>query len=157
MVELEFYDPSGAIEVTQQHAPRLASLTGKRIGFVSHEQWQAFRTLPLLKTLLEADFPDIDVLPIDTFPQGAPGILMIPQVVAQTMAGLGWTKQAMREFFWEHSKIPAGQLRRAGGTAWIEIDASPVTRASLGLDPWPITLAGSTPNLLAAHPKIRVE
>ena len=70
MVKLEFYDPSGRIEVTQPHAPRLASLAGKRIGFVSNEQWQAYRMLPRLKALLEADFPGIEVLPIDAFPQG---------------------------------------------------------------------------------------
>ena len=70
MVTLEFHDPSGTLEVTQRHAPRLASLEGKRIGFVSNEQWQAYRMLPLLKELLEADFPGIEVLPIETFPQG---------------------------------------------------------------------------------------
>jgi hypothetical protein len=70
MVKLEFHDPSGVLEVKQPHAPRLASLEGKRIGFVSNEQWQAYRMLPLLKTLLEADFPGIEVLPIDAFPQG---------------------------------------------------------------------------------------
>ena len=70
MVNLEFHDPSGAVEVSRQHAPRLASLEGKRIGFVSNEQWQAYRMLPLLKSLLEADFPGIEVLPIDAFPQG---------------------------------------------------------------------------------------
>jgi hypothetical protein len=70
MVRLEFHDPSGSIEVTQRHAPRLTSLAGKRIGFVSNEQWQAFRTLPLLKTMLEEDVPGVEVLPIDAFPQG---------------------------------------------------------------------------------------
>lgn len=70
MVKLEFYDPSGALEVTQSHAPRLASLEGKRIGIVSNEQWQAYRMLPLLKSMLEEDFPGTEVLPIDTFPQG---------------------------------------------------------------------------------------
>jgi len=70
MVNLEFHDPSGAVEVKQPHAPRVAGLAGKRIGFVSNEQWQAYRMLPLLKSLLEADFPDIEVLPIDAFPQG---------------------------------------------------------------------------------------
>ena len=70
MVNLEFHDPSGAVEVKQAHAPRIASLAGKRIGFVSNEQWQAYRTLPLLKSLLEADFPGVEVLPIDAFPQG---------------------------------------------------------------------------------------
>jgi uncharacterized protein YqcC (DUF446 family) len=70
MTKLEFYDPSGVIEVTVPHAPRLASLEGKRIGFVSNEQWQAFRMLPKLKELLEKDFPGVQVLPIDAFPQG---------------------------------------------------------------------------------------
>ena len=70
MVNLEFHDPSGAVEVKQSHAPRLDRLEGKRIGFVSNEQWQAYRMLPMLKKLLEADFPGIEVLPIDAFPQG---------------------------------------------------------------------------------------
>ena len=73
------------------------------------------------------------------YEHGTPGILMLPGVVAQTMAGLGWTKASMREFFWEHSRIPLEHLRRAGGPAWIEIDTSKVARESLGLDPWPIT------------------
>ena len=70
MVKLEFHDPSGALEVTVPHAPRLKSLEGRRIGFVSNEQWQAYRMLPMLKEMLEADFPGVEVLPIDAFPQG---------------------------------------------------------------------------------------
>ena len=89
------------------------------------------------------------------YERGTPGILMIPGVVAQTMAGLGWTKRSMREFFWEHSRIPAEQLRRAGGYAWIEIDASKVTRESATLDPWPITASPDNFVLIVAgggHP-----
>lgn len=70
MIKLEFHDPSGALEVTQPHAPRLASLEGRRIGFVSNEQWQAYRMLPMLKAMLEKDFPGVEVLPVDAFPQG---------------------------------------------------------------------------------------
>jgi hypothetical protein len=70
MTRLEFYDPSGALEVSQPHAPRLATLEGKRIGFVSNEQWQAYRMLPALKEMLEKDFAGVTVLPIDAFPQG---------------------------------------------------------------------------------------
>jgi hypothetical protein len=70
MVELEFYDPSGCLEITQRYAPRLASLAGKRIGMLSGDQWQAHRTLPMLKSLIEADFPGVEVLPLDTFPTG---------------------------------------------------------------------------------------
>jgi hypothetical protein len=70
MTTLEFYDPSGTLEVTQAHAPRLDTLTGKKLGIVTNEQWQAFRMLPLMKDMLEKDFPGIEVLPIDAFPQG---------------------------------------------------------------------------------------
>jgi hypothetical protein len=70
VVELEFYDPSGKLEITHNHASRLDTLNGKRIGLLSNEQWQAHRTLPMLQTMLAADFPGIEVLPIDTFPQG---------------------------------------------------------------------------------------
>lgn len=75
MVSLEFHDPSGALEVNVPFAPRLDTLAGKRIGFVSNEQWQAFRILPMLKEAIEKDFPGAQVLPIDAFPQGN---LLIP-------------------------------------------------------------------------------
>ncbi len=70
MVQLEFHDPSGALDITQPHAPRLNTIAGKKIGIVTNEQWQAFRTLPLLKELFEKDFPDVQIMPIDAFPQG---------------------------------------------------------------------------------------
>ena len=70
MVRLEFHDPASVLEVKHPFAPRLEKLEGKRIGFVSNEQWQAYRMLPALKEMLEQDFPGIDVLPIDAFPQG---------------------------------------------------------------------------------------
>jgi hypothetical protein len=86
-----------------------------------------------------ADFMRVPNVPaLAGYERGTPGILMIPGVVAQTMARLGWTKASIREFLWEHSKIPAADLRRAGVPAWIEIDASKVVRDSLNLDPWPI-------------------
>jgi len=89
------------------------------------------------------------------YERGTPGILMIPGVVAETMTRLGWTKRSMREFLWGHSRIPAEDLRRAGGHAWIEIDASAVTRASAALDPWPITAKADNFILIVAgggHP-----
>ena len=70
MVRLDFHDPSGTLEVTQPFAGRLPGLEGKRIGFVSNEQWQAYRMLPMLKSMLEQDFTGIEVLPVDAFPQG---------------------------------------------------------------------------------------
>ena len=70
MTKLEFYDPSGVLEVSVPFAKRLDTLEGKKIGFVSNEQWQAYRMLPVLKGLLEKDIKGVEVLPIDAFPQG---------------------------------------------------------------------------------------
>ena len=87
-----------------------------------------------------ADFMRVPNMPgLAGYERGTPGILMLPGVVAQVMAGLGWTKASMREFFFEHSRIPLEHLRRAGCPAWLEIDASKVVRDSVTLDPWPIT------------------
>jgi hypothetical protein len=87
-----------------------------------------------------ADFMRVPNMPgLAGYDRGTPGILMLPGVVAQAMRALGWTKASMRDFFWEHSRIPAEQLRRGGCPAWIEIDASKVVRDSIALDPWPIT------------------
>jgi len=70
MVTLEFHDPSGTLDASKPYAPRLPSLAGKRIGMLSNGQWQAFRMLPMLKTMLEADFPGIEVLSEENYPQG---------------------------------------------------------------------------------------
>ena len=87
--------------------------------------------------------------------RGAPGVVMIPRVVAKTMASLGWTKQSIREFLWENSRIPIEELRRSGVPALLELDANPVTRASIKLDPWPIARLASNIVLIVAggsHP-----
>ncbi|MES2563382.1 MAG: hypothetical protein V4637_11715 [Pseudomonadota bacterium] len=70
MVTLEFYDPSGALDVSVPHAPRLDTLEGKRIGLITNDQWQAYRMMPALKAMLEKDFAHIEVLPVDAYPQG---------------------------------------------------------------------------------------
>ena len=65
---------------------------------------------------------------------GTPGVLIIPQVIAEVMAQHGWTRQSIREFLWEHSRVPLSQLRRSGALEWIQLQAT----ESASLDPWPI-------------------
>jgi hypothetical protein len=71
--------------------------------------------------------------------RGAPGIMMLAPIVARRMAEIGWTQDSIRGFLWENSRIPTAQLQRAGAPAWFEIDANPVVRDSIRLDPWPIS------------------
>ncbi len=65
---------------------------------------------------------------------GTPGVLIVSRTIAQMMAGLGWTKASMRQFLWEHSKVPMERLQRSGARTWIELQAP----ESLQHDPWPI-------------------
>ena len=72
--------------------------------------------------------------------KGTPGIMMLAPIVARRMAEIGWTQDSIRDFLWKNSRIPMEQMRRAGAPAWIEIDANPLTRDSIRLDPWPICM-----------------
>jgi hypothetical protein len=65
-MRLEFYNPSGKTEITSSHAPRLSSLSNKRIGFLSNADWQSSRSFPALKSHLEADIAGVELLPLDT-------------------------------------------------------------------------------------------
>ena len=47
-----------------------------------------------------------------SLPDGVGGLLLIPRGVVREMASLGWSKEKVRNYLWEHSKIPdTPQLR----------------------------------------------
>ncbi len=51
--------------------------------------------------------------------KGTPGILLFSRVVAGQLASLGWTKDKIREFLWENSKIPLSEVKRTGLAVFI--------------------------------------
>jgi len=67
-VALTLYNPTGGMEVTQTFAPRLADLNGKTICEVSNGLWEASRTLPLVASLLQKQFPTVKIIAYDQFP-----------------------------------------------------------------------------------------
>jgi len=67
-VTLEVYDPTGALEVAEHHAPRLADLKGKTICELSDRVWEDYRTFPLIRELLQRRFPDAKIIPYTEFP-----------------------------------------------------------------------------------------
>jgi hypothetical protein len=81
MPELRFYDPSGTLEITQAHASRLATLSGKRVALLANGEWQSVRALEVLKDCLEQDIPGIHVLPLEDFPEGN-AVLSEPSTLA---------------------------------------------------------------------------
>ena len=70
---------------------------------------------------------------------GTPGALLIPRVVARQLTALGWpSKEAVKRFLWERSKIPNAVVRETGLHQWIEASGVPETIASADEDPWAI-------------------
>lgn len=67
---MEIYDPSGATEITELHAPRLDTLDGKKIALLSNDSWQAHRTLPLVGEMIKADYPTAEIVSYEEFPIG---------------------------------------------------------------------------------------
>lgn len=76
---------------------------------------------------------------LNGYGEGTPGAMLLTRVVAESLADLGWTKPKIREFLVDQSKVPREQIKRTGGRSWIEIAHDESARASIDLDPWPIT------------------
>jgi hypothetical protein len=71
---LEVYDPTGAMEIAETHAPRLDTLAGKTIAELSNDSWQAHRVMPEIRRLLQERFPTAKFIPYTEFPKGNEGI-----------------------------------------------------------------------------------
>ncbi|MBI2910145.1 MAG: hypothetical protein HYX92_21090 [Chloroflexi bacterium] len=69
-VTLELYDPTGAFDVPEVHAPRLDTLGGKTICELSNGVWEADRTFSLMREALRKGFPDVRTIPYTEFPIG---------------------------------------------------------------------------------------
>ena len=73
-VTLKVFDPTGAIEVSQLFAPRLADLNGKTICEVYDDVWEGYRTFPLIRELIAKQFPTAKIVPYNQFPVGTGNI-----------------------------------------------------------------------------------
>ena len=62
-VTLKVYNPTGTIETTQLHAPRLDTLAGKTICELSNDRWEYNRIFPVVRELLQKQFPTAKILP----------------------------------------------------------------------------------------------
>jgi len=68
-VSLTVYDPTGAFEVTQTFAKRVSDLNGKTICEVTDDDWQASRTFPVIRELLQKQFPTAKIVPFNDIPK----------------------------------------------------------------------------------------
>lgn len=64
-VTLTVYNPTGATQVTETFAPRLSDLNGKTICEVTIGIWEANRTFPFIRDLIQKQFPTATLVPFD--------------------------------------------------------------------------------------------
>ena len=69
---------------------------------------------------------------------GTPGALLMPRIVAKQLSDLGWTKEKIKSFLWEHSRIPHADVKRTGLWQWIDDASNPNTKATANDDPWAV-------------------
>lgn len=64
-VTLSVFDPTGAYEVTNLHAQRLSTLNDKVVCEISSYNWEWDRTFPVIRELLQKQFPTVKIVPWD--------------------------------------------------------------------------------------------
>ncbi len=69
-IQLTVHNPTGAIEKTRRHAPRLDTLADKTICELSNAQWGHDRILPAIREALTKQFPTARVLPYESVIHG---------------------------------------------------------------------------------------
>ena len=72
------------------------------------------------------------------YEEGTPGAVLLTKVVANYLASTGWTKDKVRQFLWENSRIPQEVLRNSGARHGSKSLRRQVARDSIDMDPWPI-------------------
>jgi len=70
--------------------------------------------------------------------EGAAGILLLPRGTVQGLSNLGWSKEKVKQYLWENSKIPVSKLGPAFPAWWIPgkrilEDPMPVSRTHNGI------------------------
>jgi hypothetical protein len=78
--------------------------------------------------------PNINAL--TGYNEGTPGILLLSSTVANQLAELGWTREKIREFLWENSKIPVADLKKQAMLLYMQDNGIDIRNIP---DPWPIT------------------
>jgi hypothetical protein len=66
--------------------------------------------------------------------EATPGILILSSTVANQMSELGWTREKIRQFLWDNTKLPLSEVEKTLKT-WIQLEGFEKTLR----DPWPIT------------------
>lgn len=147
-LSVEYFDaPRGANSLAVCTVSSAVNITRRGTGKETPEE-EALGSLYRIAAYMEA--PNVNGL--QGYDEGTPGVLLLSSTAALQLANLGWTKDKIKEFLWENSRIPVSRLKRTGMLYFLKergIDPESLP------DPWPITrVAGNIMIVVAGgrHP-----
>ena len=107
--------PRGSNSLALCTVSSATNITRRGTGKETPEE-EALGSLYRIAAYMEA--PNVNGL--KGYEEGAPGILLLSSIAARQLAALGWTKEKIKEFLWENSRIPVSRLRRSGMLYYLE-------------------------------------
>jgi hypothetical protein len=128
--------PRGSNAVTVYVATGVSNIMRRGVGKETPEE-EGVQSLQRVAGYLRSPSPHYT----HGWAHGTPGALLMSRVVARQLAGLGWSKAAIKRFLWEQSRLPHAEVCATGMLQWIQAAPDQATVASAEMDPWPITRA----------------
>jgi len=123
--------PPGANSLAVCTVSSAVNITRRGTGKETPEE-EALGSLHRIAAYMEA--PNVNGL--KGYDEGTPGLLLLSSTAALQLANLGWTKDKIKGFLWENSRIPVSKLERTGMLFFLkERGFDPLALP----DPWPIT------------------
>ena len=126
-----FGAPRGANSLAFYTVSSATNITRRGTGKETPEE-EALGSLYRIAAFMEA--PNVNGL--RGYDEGAPGVLLLSSIAARQLSNLGWTKEKIKEFLWEKSKIPVAKLKKTGMLYYLEARGFDLQTLP---DPWPIT------------------
>ncbi|MFC1966240.1 hypothetical protein ACFLWI_04765 [Chloroflexota bacterium] len=101
----------------------------------------ALATLHLFAAFMR--IPNYNYFDLPRWKTGAPGVLLMGRGTANGLAQAGWSKEEIRNFLWENSKLPWSLVKTVWGTAADGERMKTIFRLTENLlhenEPWPIS------------------
>ncbi|MBI3040610.1 MAG: hypothetical protein HYY80_03020 [Chloroflexi bacterium] len=118
--------PAGSNTVTAYAVSSTTNVPGGEVG----NKDSALASLNRAAATMAAPNGNYWIYPYN--PEGAAGILLMASGTAEGLSRLGWSKEAVKAYLWENSKIPASKLGPQVSAWWIP-------RERIMQDPMPIS------------------
>jgi hypothetical protein len=106
-INADFGYSQGMNTVIFHNVSGTVNINGTSVG----NEASALKALNLIAAFMRV--PNLNYYFLDTY-DGCPGIALVSRSTAKGLAHAGWSKEKIREYLWENSKIPWSDVKKLG-------------------------------------------